>query len=59
MIVMLYSMIHSLTVGPIVHIVLYIVVTILYKNTFGVKTQPSKVESYLEVMHEQIGNNKI
>ena len=30
------------------------------QNTFGVKNLwPSKVESYLEVMHEQIGDNKI
>ena len=33
---------------------------ILYKNTFGVKmVQPSKVESYLKLIHEQIGDNKI
>ena len=30
------------------------------KNTFSVKkVQPSEVKSYLEMIHEQIGNNKI
>ena len=30
------------------------------KNSFGIKkVQPSKVESYLKWMHEQISDNKI